>query len=123
MQETRKLTKLHGQYEPSFKRKIALEYLAGRFSYRAGAELYQLPSKNTVAYFVKWYKQNEYFDVSNPTANDQMKQNKISDKQQDLEEELRLAKLKIASLETIIDLAEEQFDIPIRKKSEAKQSK
>ena len=39
----------------------------------------------------------------------------------ELEKELHLAKLKAEMLETIIDLAEEQFNLDIRKKSGAKQ--
>jgi hypothetical protein len=39
-----------------------------------------------------------------------------------LQEELRLAKAKIFTLETMIDLAEEQFNIEIRKKSGTKPS-
>lgn len=39
-----------------------------------------------------------------------------------LEAELRLAKTRIATLETIIDIAEEEFKIEIRKKSVTKPS-
>jgi len=39
----------------------------------------------------------------------------------DIQKELMSAKLKIAALETMIDLAEEQFKINIRKKYGAKQ--
>ena len=39
----------------------------------------------------------------------------------DIQKELMAAKLKIAALETMIDIAEEQFKINIRKKSGAKQ--
>jgi hypothetical protein len=39
---------------------------------------------------------------------------------QELEAELKLAKLKIIALETMIDVAEEQLNIEIRKKSGTK---
>lgn len=41
--------------------------------------------------------------------------------QQLIDEELKQAKLKIKALETMIDIAEQQFKIPIRKKPGAKQ--
>ena len=42
---------------------------------------------------------------------------------EELEKELAAAKLKLAGLETLIDVAEQELHIDIRKKSDTKQSK
>lgn len=73
--------------------------------------------------WVKWYQkeQSELLSsqsMSNPPEN-------ISNEEQDkaaLQKELELAKAKIATLETMIDIAEEHFKIEIRKKSGTKPS-
>src|SRR6516225_7109349 len=44
-------------FEDSFKIALAKEYIEGRFSYNQIARKYDLPSGDTVRWFVKWYKQ------------------------------------------------------------------
>ena len=53
---------------------------------------------------------------------EQLPTNPSDPKSIELEKALAEAKLKIAALEIMIDLAEQQFKIKIRKKSGAKQS-
>jgi len=73
-------------------------------------------SRSNVAYWQRKYSSDigsmKNIDKHNPTPDN----GKNSDK------ELEYAKLKIAALETMIDIAEEQFKIQIRKKPGTKQS-
>lgn len=119
----KKLVKSKRKYDPSLKRKIAQEYLDGQYSYRMGAEIYGLPNKDTVKEFVRWYKRNNYFSASNSISSTVMNNLEPEKSAKELQEELRLAKMKIRALETMIDIAEDELSISIRKKSEAKQSK
>ena len=50
-------------------------------------------------------------------------ENRSPDKATDSSAELELLRLKVLALETMIDVAEEELGISIRKKSSAKQSK
>ena len=90
------------------------------------SERYNLPSRGTVNGFVNWYKAN--FDLgaitldSKKTSSSEHKRTSDLEKDQ-LEQMLQLAKLKIESLDAMIDIAEDRFKIDIRKKSGAKSSK
>jgi transposase len=120
-----KKVKNQNRYADDFKRKVALEYLSGRFSYAVAAEEYGLSNKAVVREFVKWYRQKQELSAVNDTevmakstspttpaaTTDLQKQIK------ELEAALRLSNLKVEALETMIDIAEDQLQIDIRKKS------
>ena len=122
----RKKVKNPSKYSKTLKIKIAQEYLSGRFSYAVAAEEYRLKNKDVVKEFVKWYKRH-YLSSTNPIKLDPNSSKSDEQKQQDelsrLRAELESARLKIAALEKMIDLAETDLDISIRKKSGTKQSK
>ena len=56
MQIKSKLVKTYRKYPENLKRKVAQDYLTGKFSYSMGAEIYGLPNKDVVKEFVKWYR-------------------------------------------------------------------
>lgn len=56
MNQSTKRVKRHGKYDPVLKREVARRYLNGEFSYQVAAEEYQLPGRQTVKDFVKWYR-------------------------------------------------------------------
>lgn len=116
------------RYPDEFKRKLAQEYLSGRFSYAVAAEEYGLKDKSVVREFVKWYRKK--FELS--PINDSVPMKKVKPSPQDLhleerikqlEADLRMSKLKVEALETMIDIAEDQLKIDIRKKSGTQRSK
>ena len=106
------------------KRKIAREYLSGKFSYAVAAEEYGLKNKGVVREFVKWYKKSEYLESMKPEEPlpETVEPDSSSEKLKELESELAKAKLKIAGLEALIDIAEQELQIDIRKKPGTKQS-
>lgn len=100
-------------YENSFKIAVAREYLEGKLSQAQLGRKYGLANGEVVRYFVNWYKKN--IDGDQPTAPLQ------NSTDQELQEELRLANLKITALEMMINIAEKELDIDIRKKPGTKQ--
>lgn len=114
------------QYEFSFKRKVCEELLQGQITIPELNRKYNLSSGGTVYRWLKWYQEEQKELVSlQPMENSQSistPNSNIEKSDKNIEEELRLAKAKIATLETMIDIAEEQFNIEIRKKSGTKQS-
>jgi transposase len=123
-----KRVKRSNRYPDEFKRKLAQEYLSGRFSYAVAAEEYGLKDKMVVKEFVKWYRKKYELGLANdstpmkkakPTPQDLRLEERIKQ----LEAELRMSKLKVEALETMIDIAEDQLKIDIRKKSGTQRSK
>jgi transposase len=115
-------------YPDEFKRKLAQEYLSGRFSFAVAAEEYGLKNKTVVRDIVKWYRKKYELAMTNeslpmkkakPTPQDL----KLEEENKRLKAELQMSKLKVEALETMIDIAEEQLKIDIRKKSGTQQSK
>jgi transposase-like protein len=125
----KKIKQGNQRYPKSLKRKIAAEYLQGKFSYAVAAEEYGLKDKLVVKEFVKWYKKILYLEQM-----DKDKQAKEPPKQatssgsptkeqlHSLEQQLEEARLKVAALETLIDVAEQELKVDIRKKSGTKPS-
>ncbi|OSZ81954.1 hypothetical protein CAP35_01390 [Chitinophagaceae bacterium IBVUCB1] len=115
----------HLRHDPSFKRKVALEYLEGGKSCRQVAEKYGTVDHTQVAAWARALKQElkaegkvvvpETFKLLNVKQPD-------SPEYLALQKELEQAKLKIAGLETMISIADEQLGVSIRKKYGTKQS-
>ncbi len=126
-----KKVKNYNRYPNEFKRKIALEYLSGRFSYAVAAEEYGLKNKDVVKEFVYWYRRKYELSQTNAvlpmakskaTSHDPQEQ-ELQKRIKELEAQLQLSNLKVEALETMIDIAEEQLHIDIRKKSGSQRSK
>ena len=113
-----KKVKRQNRYPDELKRKIAQEYLSGRFSYAIAAEEYGLRDKSVVREFVKWFRRNNELSATN-TEISMATEKRVKE----LEEQLRLSKLKVELLETMIDIAEDQLKVDIRKKSGSQQLK
>ncbi|MEM8528367.1 MAG: hypothetical protein AAGG68_27240 [Bacteroidota bacterium] len=134
MRGQKKRVKSRNRYSNSLKRKIAKSYLSGEASYGVLAEEHGLRDKSVVKEFVKWYRRKL---SEEPNFEDQqqesvlMKESKeenlsASDLQarvNELEQQLKRSELKTELLETMIDIAEAQFNVEIRKKSGTNQSK
>lgn len=128
----KKREKTNNRYSPSLKRKIAKEYLSGRASYAILAEENGLRDKSVVKEFVKWYRRKlasePEFETNMEKAMENLDKSKtiediaLSARIKVLEKQLEHAELKTEMLETMIDIAEERFEIEIRKKFGAKQS-
>ena len=117
------------RYPKALKRKIAEEYLGGKFSYAVAAEEYGLKDKTVVREFVKWHKKSLYLEQmekenspKDPPKRDSSSGPPTEEQLRILEDQLAQAKLKIAGLETLIDIAEQELQIDIRKKSGTKPS-
>ena len=128
MTKPKKRVKRRRKYAEEFKRKIAKEYLAGRASYAILAEDHNLANKGVVKEFVKWYRRREKLgiltalkenEVRDLGKNQEKKSGDLKEKSEieKLRKQLRLEQLKVELLETMIDPAEQELLIDIRKKS------
>lgn len=110
-------------YSKTEKRKIANAVCSGQMTVQQAAIAYQIKSESLIRGWVRGF-QSEKADISIPTITDMPK--KHSDNPSEdvvaLRKALAEAQLKIEALNTLIDVAEDQLKIDIRKKSGAKQS-
>lgn len=129
----KKRIKSHGRYKKSLKREIARRYLAGEFSYRVAAEEYQLDNGGVVKEFVKWYKrQLEYLpengilkmvdDNAEKESTNDLSLEELLERLARAERERDEARMIAEGWRTMIRVAEDELDIEIVKKSEAKPS-
>jgi transposase-like protein len=122
--ETKKSRGGKQKYSAAFKRQVALDYLGGSCTMEQVADRYNLTSKWAVKDFVKWHRlQGEEpaeVVVARPSSGEvAFLERKIADLQAQLDYE----RMRTLSLETIIDIAEQEEGIDIRKKSVSGQSR
>ena len=119
-------------YAESFKSAICLEVLSGKLSYIEARRFYGIKGNHTIARWVKQYEEQclkvnlASMNTSEERNPDQSMshpdlQTELQEKTRELEAALKLAQLKITALETMIDIAESELHIDIRKKSGTKQ--
>lgn len=123
------------RYSESFKRKVIKEILTGRYSKKEATIYYQLPYM-TIRRWLNKLGQSVILEEGIETItlkkyNTVSKKNKITESDQirelrkqieQLEKEKADAELKAKLYDKMIDIAEEQFKIPIRKKYVTRQS-
>lgn len=106
--------------------KIITEIHSGLIAKRAACAKYGL-NRNTLALFIRKYAvRNLGQDISTQMLSDMTEEKKVElleKKIKELAKQLDHARLKNASLETMIRVAEEELHIRIKKKRGAKQSK
>jgi len=110
------------EYSVSFKRWISREIESGKISVKEAIERFNINRDITAIY--KWiYKYGLGKELSLATMTPEEKQDKLllEKRIKELEKALDMAKLKNIAIETMIDIAEEQFNISIRKKAGLKQ--
>jgi len=113
------------KYPEELKRKIGKSYLAGEASYGVLAEENGLKNKDVVKEFVKWYRRKlatePNFDLEVPIEKnhslDQSEDDNQSSELLELKKQLKQSQLKNEMLETMIDVAEKELNVDIRKKS------
>ena len=137
MTKIKKRVKNYNRYPNDLKRKIAKEYLSGQASYSILAEENGLRNKGVVKEFVKWYKRQLSKETSKIPTTEKMTSEDTDESPEEataditalrttilaLREQLSNSELRVEMLETMIDVAESELSIDIRKKSGTNQSK
>ena len=111
-------------YSDSFRRKVVEEILSGAIHAGGALKKYGISRAGNITDWMKWYRKNH--DIVESKSSPVVKSQSPTSAQEaqrikELEAALELAKLKVIGLETLIDVAEEQLNIEIRKKPGTKQ--
>jgi len=117
MEEQTKISKAH-------KRWIAREINSGRMTIGEAKERIELHSKNPDGLIRSWiqrYRSEISYTLPVMTEKEKQKLDAAHKRLKELEKQLEDAQMKNIALETMIDIAEEQLKITIRKKPGPKQ--
>lgn len=116
----------NNHYSEDFKQKVVYEVLKGKYTKEEARKIYGIRSNCAILYWIRQFGgQANYREGGISTMNiDQMKSKKEeSDKDRkikELEEQLRRETLRADLWQKMVDIAETQLDIDIRKKFGAK---
>jgi hypothetical protein len=111
--------KFRGEYPIAFRRWLIREIESGEMSIALAVDRFNFQSKNPEALLRNWKKRYApQIALTLPVMSEKEKQKlEALEKQiKELEKQLGDAKMKNIALETLIDVAEEQLNVSIRKK-------
>jgi len=112
------------KYETSFRRWLVSEFELGHFTFSEICEKFGFIKKNFNTIFKDWqlrYSSKIHISLQAMTPEELTEFNKLQERIKELEEQLERAQIKNVLTETMIDIAEEQLKIDIRKKRGPKQ--
>lgn len=115
------INELKAQYPVVFKRWLSREIEQGKLSYKEAKERFSLNSEKTIWGWVQQYGVGKELSLAIMTPQEKQEKVLLEKRIKELEKALEYAKLKNIAVETMIDVAEEQFRISIRKKAGPKQ--
>ena len=127
---THRVKKLIRRYDPDERIEIVREFLTGKFTVSQIMDKYMINSQATLfSWLATHISEAQSLSLQANTVNDSDMANKSKDDQiKELKERLRQAEkraemeeLRAKAYSKMIDVAEETFNIPIRKKSGTKQ--
>lgn len=107
------------KYEPAFRRWLAREITEGRLGINEAARKFTIPFA-TISLIRKLYAPEVVF-LEDMTEAEKHQLEELQKRLKLLEKKLEDARIKNIALETLVDVAEKEFKIPIRKKPGAKQ--
>jgi transposase-like protein len=107
-------------FSDSLKVQVALEYLDGDHSSSQVGLKYNV-SEDTVRWFVSWYRKNHQPVMTEQPEEEEEEGSALSPKElKAWEKKLALAELKIAVLEKVIAIANEEYGTDLKKKAATK---
>ena len=110
---------LLNQYEAAFRRWLSRELAEGRISIAQASKRFKIP-EGTIHAIKREFAPQVVF-LAEMTEAEKHKLEELQKRIKQLEKQLEDAAIKNIALETLVDVAEKQLNIPIRKKPGAKQ--
>ncbi|MFV0265531.1 MAG: hypothetical protein ACK5HT_00185 [Draconibacterium sp.] len=113
----------YSKYESSFRRWLVSELDSGRMSVAEAREAFKLPRHFGQTY-KEWqvkYSDKIHLSLQAMSSKERADNKKLEQRIKELEKQLELAQMKNVALNTMIDIAENDYKLEIRKKSGPKQ--
>jgi hypothetical protein len=112
----------YNDYEVSFRRWLVNQIDAGNLSIQDAHDRFQLKDfGRTIKRWQEKYSDQMHLSLQAMSTKDRADNSKLEKRIKDLENQLELAKMKNVALNTMIDIAEHDYKLEIRKKSGPKQ--
>lgn len=114
----------YNNYEISFRRWLVSQIDSGQMSMEEARDRFKLSGIEYKKIIHKWqsrYSEELHLSLSDMSSKDRADNKELEKRIKELEKQLEIAKMKNIALETLIDVAETELKIPIRKKSGSKQ--
>lgn len=113
----------YSKYETSFRRWLVQEIESGRMSWQEARSKFQLNYRFDTLYreWQKKYSDEIIVSLSLMSAKDRTDHKKLEERIKQLEKELELAQMKVTAYNIMIDIAEKDYKLEIRKKYGPKQ--
>lgn len=107
------------QYETSFRRWLVQEIESKRMSWQEARSRFQLPFRFDITYkeWQKKYSQEIILSLPLMNTKDIIDIKKLEARNKELEKQLELAQMRLTAVNTMIDIAEKEYKLEIRKKS------
>jgi len=111
------------KYETSFRRWLVQEIESQRMSWQEARIRFELPFRFDLVYkeWQKKYSQEIVLSLPLMTAQERIDLKKLESRNKELEKQLELAQMRLTAVNTMIDIAEKEYKLEIRKKSGPKQ--
>jgi transposase len=110
-------------YSDEFKKSVVKEVLSGRMCKEEARIRYGIKGNSSILTWIRKFDSSNNYEMKKKRTPQPKQTTQLEAENKRLREELELERLRVLSLNVMIDLAEEHFKVPIRKKSGAKQSK
>ncbi len=110
-------------YTDEFKMNVVREVLQGHICKDEARRKYGIKGKSAILNWIRKFDASQMHEMKEQRSTKTEPISQLEAENKRLREELELERLRTLSLNVMIDIAEEQFKIPIRKKSGAKQLK
>lgn len=113
------------KYEISFRRWLVSEIDSGKMSIEEAKKKFQLPVHFKDLFKKHWqpkYSDEIHLSLQAMSAKERTDNKALEKRIAELEKQLELSKMKNVALNTIIDIAEQDYKLQVRKKSGPKQS-
>jgi len=113
-----------GQFSVAHRRWLVREIESGRMTINSAVATYDFKQKDPdrlIRYWMKRYSSEIPLTLPLMSEKDRQKAEALEKRLKELEKQLEYAQMKNVALETLIDVAEDQLKIKIRKKSGPKQ--
>ncbi len=110
-------------YSDEFKKSVIKEVLSGQICKDEARRRYGIKGKSTVLNWIRNFDTSQTNGMKKKLPPIKRETAELEAENKRLRDELELERLRTLALNVMIDLAEEQFKVPIRKKAGAKQSK
>jgi len=113
----------YNDYEVSFRRWLISQIDAGKMSVQETRDRFNLGPDFTriIKNWQEKYSDELHVSLQSMSIKDRTENSKLEKRIKDLEKQLELAKMKNVALNTMIDIAEHDYKLEIRKKSGPKQ--